>query len=387
MSAARGLFPLPDDATLREVLSTLAARLREHGFPQTDVLPFPGDLRHLFNDPANVGRYLQGRASGYEASALAQVFYRHFGRVHPDLLTLFLAFTLTRPVAAAELEALIGRELYGRLIALEILIATDGEVRSRLQGSAVGGRILFHDHFEIREDDKPTHVFLGRCSTRLARHVEPLMSAAGIDRACDLCTGSGVQALLHARGAREVVGGDVNPRANAAANGVDNARFVQSDVWQKIDGRFDLVTANTPFLLLPEGSRALSGYGGKLGMEIASRIFAGLDERLTERGRAVLVASSAIRDSRDLLCDELAERFGHLGYEIHLHPISLHFPPAHYTTFARESVHHSVLYIADLRKGAARFSLEVHEWPPLVRYAHELQVRARRVIGWARHRG
>lgn len=72
------------------------------------------------------------------------------------------------------------------------------------------------------------------------------------DRVLDMGTGSGVNAILAAATAREVLAVDTNPsaitttRANAARNGVTlTARH--SDVFSAVDGRFDLIIFDPPF--------------------------------------------------------------------------------------------------------------------------------------------
>lgn len=74
------------------------------------------------------------------------------------------------------------------------------------------------------------------------------------DRVLDMGTGSGVNAILAARRAREVVGVDINPHAVAAAtdnarrNGVaGNTTFVEGDLFDVVTGTFDLVVYDPPF--------------------------------------------------------------------------------------------------------------------------------------------
>ncbi|MBM7774583.1 release factor glutamine methyltransferase [Actinokineospora baliensis] len=72
------------------------------------------------------------------------------------------------------------------------------------------------------------------------------------DRVLDMGTGCGVNAVLAAATAREVLAVDINPaaitatEANAARNGVTlTARH--SDVFSTVDGRFDLIVFDPPF--------------------------------------------------------------------------------------------------------------------------------------------
>jgi len=112
-------------------------------------------------------------------------------------------------------------------------------------------------------------------------------------RALDLCTGSGVHALLASRHCREVVGVDISRRAiafaqfNAWFNGVSNVAFRRGDVYGPVPRTpgYDLITANPPYN--PElASAAGQDYhsGGESGEEISSRIVAGVPTFLNKRG-------------------------------------------------------------------------------------------------------
>ena len=74
------------------------------------------------------------------------------------------------------------------------------------------------------------------------------------DRVLDMGTGSGVNAILAAAVSPDVVAVDNNPRAveaalrNAEANGVTSrVRVVEGDLFDRVEGRFDLVVFDPPF--------------------------------------------------------------------------------------------------------------------------------------------
>lgn len=74
------------------------------------------------------------------------------------------------------------------------------------------------------------------------------------DRVLDMGTGSGVNAILAATKSSDVVAVDINPRAveaaqrNAEINGVaDRIQVRCSDVFNDVDGRFDLIIFDPPF--------------------------------------------------------------------------------------------------------------------------------------------
>ncbi|MGI8723374.1 MAG: methyltransferase [Geodermatophilaceae bacterium] len=74
------------------------------------------------------------------------------------------------------------------------------------------------------------------------------------DRVLDMGTGSGVNAILAASTARDIVAVDINPlaveaaRGNAERNGCpDRIDFRESDVFSNVDGTFDLIVFDPPF--------------------------------------------------------------------------------------------------------------------------------------------
>lgn len=81
-----------------------------------------------------------------------------------------------------------------------------------------------------------------------------LAEVADADRVLDLGTGCGVNGILAASKAGSVFAVDINPvavrcaRLNAEANGVsDRFEVVDSDLFEKATGRFDLILFDPPF--------------------------------------------------------------------------------------------------------------------------------------------
>lgn len=118
------------------------------------------------------------------------------------------------------------------------------------------------------------------------------------ERVLEIGCGSGVVSIHCALAGAEVVCGDVNPRAvaltrmNAAANGAV-LEAVETDVYSNVEGRFDLVLFNLPYLPVEEGeglARAWSG--GPDGLGPLPRLLDGAPKHLLPGGRVVVVTSS-----------------------------------------------------------------------------------------------
>ncbi len=114
-------------------------------------------------------------------------------------------------------------------------------------------------------------------------------------------------------------------------------RFAHGDLWDPVEGTFDLISANTPFLLLPEQSRALSGHGGRYGLDVTQRIYERFDQRLRADGQSHIVISTAYVSGRSLLDETLHELFDGKGYRMELQPISTYYDPNIHQTYQSRS--------------------------------------------------
>jgi hypothetical protein len=174
-----------------------------------------------------------------------------------ELAVLLRLFLLGVPVMRERLEELVGAELLARLAEAALLV----EEASLVHGAA---RIVPHDELLIASDhssadeEHADHVpGVHRPSVALAH----LTVRGRGERALDLCTGNGIQAILLAAHAENVVATDVNPRAleyatfNAALNGAGNIQTRLGSFFEPIAGeQFDLVVANPPYVISPESA-------------------------------------------------------------------------------------------------------------------------------------
>lgn len=118
------------------------------------------------------------------------------------------------------------------------------------------------------------------------------------EKVLEIGSGSGVVSIHCAKNGCKVTCGDINPKAvalarrNAEANGVQMEVF-ETDVYSNIDGRFDTILFNLPYLPVDEdGLLARSWSGGPDGLGPLPDLLKGAPDHLTEDGRVVVVISS-----------------------------------------------------------------------------------------------
>jgi hypothetical protein len=184
-----------------------------------------------------------------------------------------------------------------------------GIARAHASLFPVGDRLIFSDHAwpELPHPGYATvpcdHVMaIGPDSRKLARCTTRRPFRTALDR----CTGSGIQALLASAHTGHVLAIDINARAarctrfNAQASGTANLEVVVGDLFGPVRGeRFDLITANPPFVPSPLDTVRFRD-GGRTGEDIQRRIVAGLPHHLAPGGIAQLVTELGEREGEPI---------------------------------------------------------------------------------------
>ena len=171
--------------------------------------------------------------------------------------------------------------------------------RSTIRASTLDGALFFHSAYPTTQSDA---VFFGpdtyRFACAIARHV-----AAGqpVRRAVDIGCGAGPGAVLvaRARPRAEVVAVDINDealrytRVNAALAQTPNVVAQRSDLLHGVDGDFDLIVANPPYLV-DRDQRVYRHGGGGLGEGLSLAIAGLASTRLAPGGTLLLYTGSVI---------------------------------------------------------------------------------------------
>ncbi len=244
-------------------------------------------------------------------------------------------FLLQRTLPTNELERLFTRSELEMLVRAGLLAVNEnGGATARASLFPVGDRLIFSDHAwpELSNSGRSPVpydqvMFVGPDSRHLAR----CTSRRPVRSALDLCTGSGVQAALAAAHAEQVLAVDLNPRAAACARfnvqalGIENLRVAEGDLFEPAAGeRFDLITANPPFVPSPVDALRFRD-GGRSGEDIQKRIVAGLPQHLAPGGMAQMVTELGEREGESIV-ERLREWLAGAPFDIHVLRLRDHTP-------------------------------------------------------------
>lgn len=209
-----------------------------------------------------------------------------------------------RPFALADLPENVGEALR----TAGVLSPCGDLVRSTIRVASLGERLHLHSAPGSDRDA----VFLGPDSYRFVRFLEGILGdAAFTGRALDIGVGAGAGALaIAARSpSAEVIGLDVNPKAlrllavNAAHSGAA-VRGVLGNGLHAVDGGFDLIIANPPYIAGSGGRTYRDGGGDRgaaLGLDWARQSI----PRLNPGGRLVMYTGSPIVEGQDAVQSRL----------------------------------------------------------------------------------
>ncbi len=148
--------------------------------------------------------------------------------------------------------------------------------------------------FEVNE-----HVLIPRQDTEIL--VEEVLKVSEGKSVLDLCTGSGCIIVSLARLGNITRAAAVDISEKALETAIRNAKkhevfveFLQSDLYEKVTGTFDIIVSNPPYIsreeidtLMPEvkdHEPRIALMGGEDGLEFYRRIIGGLRNHLSENG-------------------------------------------------------------------------------------------------------
>ncbi len=220
-------------------------------------------------------------------------------------------FGWSRPFTEADLPA----DLFAAMRTAGVLAASDGVWRSTVRLSTLDGLFFLHSAYPTVAADA---VFFGPDTYRFVTALQA-MPRRRVRRAVDVGCGAGPGAAWMARAYPEaaVFGVDINEsalrltRVNAALNGL-TLQAAHSDILTGLDGTFDLIVANPPYLVDP-GARAYRNGGGALGAELSLAILDAACHRLAPGGAMLLYTGAAVVNGTDPFHDAAAARLGMSG--------------------------------------------------------------------------
>jgi SAM-dependent methyltransferase len=257
---------------------------------------------------AALGRELG--ASGYRFTTVTPATHQRVIARDPAAMARDLRDILgwSRPFAPETLAP----ELFAMMREARVLAPAGQGWCATLRAATLGDGLYFHSAYPTSDEDA---VFFGPDTYRFMAAVERAFTLlpAPPRRVADIGCGAGPAAIGIARRypEAEVFALDVNDaalaltRVNADVAGVANVVAQRSDLLAGVDGDFDLVVSNPPYLLDP-GKRVYRHGGGRYGAGLSLAIVNAAMARLRPGGSLFLYTGVAMTGPDDAFLAEIA---------------------------------------------------------------------------------
>jgi methylase of polypeptide subunit release factors len=127
------------------------------------------------------------------------------------------------------------------------------------------------------------------------------------DRVLDLGCGSGVGSVFCAPKAREVIAVDIslpavrNTEENCRIHGLKNVKVMQSDMFSRVEGKFDIILANSPYI---EDDFDAEEQQFATSRKYMPALFAQVQDYLADNGRLLIQFPSSSRSRIEKLASE-----------------------------------------------------------------------------------
>jgi len=241
-----------------------------------------------------LGRYLQAMRYAFAARSVAEI--KEARRRAPRDSSLIDLFGWGRAVPKSKVPGRLHDLMYTSGVMGH---GEGGMIYSRVRAATLDDMVLFHTSGPEAQRDA---VFLGPDTQRFLDHLQSrLAGTRQLKRIVEIGCGNGAAAIWLARRfpSAQVIGSDVNQNAlmlakvNCELAGLANLSLRRSDILAAIEGKFDLIACNPPFVA-DDQDRTYRNGGGSYGMELPARIVRESVARLAPGGRLLMYTASPI---------------------------------------------------------------------------------------------
>ncbi len=194
----------------------------------------------------------------------------------------------------------------------------DHQWLSDVRVASLDGELFIHSSFPTVQQDS---VFFGPDTYRFKYYLKQYLAARphSFKRAVELCCGTSAAAISMAKhypDLSEIIVSDLNPKAllysqiNAGFAGQNNITPVSSNLFAHIEGQFDLIFANPPYLMDADQRQYRHGGNQLDGNELAFNIVKEGIQRLNPQGCLFLYTGVAIRADGNPFLEQLEKLIG-----------------------------------------------------------------------------
>lgn len=343
----RGSFVFGYDV---ELLAEFVHTLRLHSYSSIQYMPTRKSLLAVVKEHENLVNVFRKEKHLLFYYSLFPNFYRSLVvRGNRTLSTLIRACFFNECLTTKELEDCFGQETMRQALDNRIVIQKGSGLQFTLSFVPFGNDIFARDpHYTYPpiNTEGEARIWMGSDSIMFARFLNEFLKGKRFDAALEVGSGTGIQIITAARSARRCVAIDCDRRAieftkiNARLNNISNLETFYSNLFENVEGHFDLILANPWYVDLETGA-----------LEEVPGIISGLNAHLRSDGLCVMILNSYVKHGKDIVYNYLTKIAEQYAYQIEMQTIGYNIEVGRIAGLKENGISHNVMYYVTLKKG------------------------------------
>ena len=243
------------------------------------------------------------------------------------------------------------QNLINKALSNNIILKEGGLFRFSISFVPFANYILIRDKYQVYDKHEldpekfDQRVWMGADSIIFSGIIKKCLKNKSFNRGIEIGSGAGIQAIISSTYTRSFEAIDCNNRAvqytklNASINKIKNIKTNYSNLFENIEGDFDLILANPWFIDIDKG-----------GLEEVPYIMGNLGTYLRKNGLCLLLLNSFIKNGRDTVYDYFKNFIKSADYNIDLYTLGYSISTNRKKEYKDHGIHHEVSYYAIIQK-------------------------------------
>ena len=323
-------------------LKKITECLRTNYYTKSQILPTEKNYWKLPLESLNLLNLLFWKKNAlFEWSAFPAFYQKLFKIFYPQVFSLFEIFFLNNEVKREEISRFFSKEEINSFINNNILKESNGKYKFNI-------KLIPHGDLIFNKGAS----WFGKDSVIFAECITKDLNGKMVGKTLDLCTGTGVQAIVSKKYSKRVIASDIreqsiqNAMLNSKINNRTDITFLASDLLKNISGKYDLITANPPYGIVSKNPDDKT-----YGLHTVFELIENLDNYLNNAGTAKIITESVVKNGKDMVLEKIKQVFSNKNYTIVLTPLNYHINKPLFKLVHKEyGISYIPLYIITFRK-------------------------------------
>ena len=333
----------------KEILTEIVETLKTINYLKIQYIPTRHSFLAIAKEHENILNFFKKKKHLLFYYSLFPKLYRLF--LTKQLRVCFDACFLNKYIPKIELLRLFPEKLINKALLNNILFQKGYMLKFTLSFIPFDDYILLrdphqvYDAFELDPGKFDDRVWMGADSIIFARFIKKYLKNKSYNKTIEIGSGTGIQIIVSSKFSKACTAFDYNNRAvqytklNVVINRIKNIETHYSNMFENVEGKFDLMLANPWFIDLEKG-----------GLEEVPDIMKRLEHYLSKDGLCLLLLNSYIKKGKDTVYDYLKSFVESKDYDLDLYAIGYNIETFRLKEYKKYGVDYCVGYYAVIKK-------------------------------------